>query len=222
MRSSGDVLRDLGERDVRGDAGVPELVQHVELAGRALECDRIADEADLVVIARVGEAHGRLVEGGEEHRVGPTGRSKTQRAAEIVGRGLAAGERRLAALEVGRIMVPEVDEDRLAGIGRQGIALTDDMQIRLQAGIVGTELEQAQIAKDDIAGGIAQVGLSQDADSEFRADAGGITHRDRNHRQGSLRLDIHLVLPRPAAAGCLAPAYHGGHRESKYAVCSIT
>ena len=216
----GDVLGDLGQRDMRGDAGVPELLQHVELAGRALERDRVAHEADLVVIAGIGEAHRRLVEGREEHRICLAGGSEAQRAAEIIGRGLAAGERRLAALEIGRIMILEIDEDRLAGVSRQGVTVADDMQVGRQAGIGGAELEQAVVAEDDVARGLAEIGLGQDAGGEFGADAGWIAHGDRDHRQGSVR--VHLVLPRPASTGCLAFAYHGAHGQSKYAVCSIT
>ena len=76
------------------------------------------------------------------------------------------------------------------------------MEIGGQAGIVGTEPEQTIVAKDDVAGSGAQIGLGQDAGGQFRADAGGVAHRDRDHRQGSVRLDIHLVLPgraQPAA-----------------------
>ena len=76
-----------------------------------------------------------------------------QRAAEIVGRRLAARERRLAALEIGRIMVAEIDEDRLVAERQERLALAHDLHLRIDAAILDAEIEQALVAEDDIAGG---------------------------------------------------------------------
>ena len=53
------------QRDMRGDAGIPQAFQDVELAGRAVEVNDFGDEFDFILVARIDVAHGLFVEGGE-------------------------------------------------------------------------------------------------------------------------------------------------------------
>lgn len=52
---------DVLQGNVRGDPSVPDRFQNVELARLALESNGLGDEANLVVIARIGVAHGLLL-----------------------------------------------------------------------------------------------------------------------------------------------------------------
>src|ERR687890_23022 len=65
-------------------ARIPEPVEDVEFARRVGLAEHVVDEADLVVIGGVRHAHGRLVEGREEHRVRPAGFRREERAAGIL------------------------------------------------------------------------------------------------------------------------------------------
>ena len=81
-----------------------------------------------------------------------------QRAAKILGRSLAAGQRRRAALEIGGVVVGEIDEDGPV-TERQRVAALHDLDLRIDATVLDAEIEQALVAEDDIAGRATQIGL---------------------------------------------------------------
>ncbi len=68
-RLPGDEARDLRQRGMRGDAGVPQMIEYVELAPRPAAQLRSVD-LDLVDTARLEEPHPMLVEGREGDRIG--------------------------------------------------------------------------------------------------------------------------------------------------------
>jgi hypothetical protein len=68
-RLPGDEARDLRQRDMRGDAGVRQMIEYVELAPRPAAQLR-SDDLDLVDTARLEESHRMLVEGREGDRIG--------------------------------------------------------------------------------------------------------------------------------------------------------
>src|SRR5262249_56991254 len=61
---------DFRERDVRGDPRIPQLVEDVELAGRAFQSDHLCRKGDLVVVGWAGKPHGLFVEWGKADRIG--------------------------------------------------------------------------------------------------------------------------------------------------------
>src|SRR6478672_11647237 len=97
---------------MRGDARVPQPVQYVEFARRAIKPNHVGRKADLVVIDRVREAHGLLVEWREADRVGPAVPSHRQRMTVIGERKPTALGGRGASRNRGRIEVAEIDKDR--------------------------------------------------------------------------------------------------------------
>src|SRR5690606_28758072 len=108
---AGDEAGDVPEWHVRGDAGVPEALEDVELAGRAVGAELLSEEGDLVLIGGVGQAHGGLVEGSEGDGLGMAGGGIAQGGAEVgdgEGAALAAD---LAEADGGRVEVAEIDED---------------------------------------------------------------------------------------------------------------
>lgn len=91
----GDEARDLRKRDMRGDAGVPQMIEHIDFAPRPAAQLR-ADDLDLVEKARLEEPRRMLVEGRESDRTRQSIAGELQRLAEIGEREAPACERAFA------------------------------------------------------------------------------------------------------------------------------
>ena len=172
------MLRDVLERNVRGDPRIPDLLQHIELAHLAVEAGDVDHKADLVVIARISVAHGLLVEGREHHGIGAAGIGHFERLAEIGGGEGAALERGFAALDLVRRKMLQINHGM--ALASRGAGCCQHFKVQLDAGFLRAFVEDAAIADHDDAGSFPRFRIGQKHGRQFGADASRIAHRQGN------------------------------------------
>ena len=165
---------------MRGHARIPGLAQNVELACGHRCLEHIAHEADLVVVPVIGKAHRLLVERREEHGVGAAGLGEQQRTTEILGREKTALEGCRRGRHLIGAQVLEIDENRAGRAFRNLILRRDHLDVHVDTGDLGALLQNPQVAENDEVRSGAKFFCGDELGSEFRADAGGIAHRERN------------------------------------------
>jgi hypothetical protein len=111
-RVARDALGDARERHMRGDARVPQAGQHVELARLGGQPEHLLREHDLVLVARMREPHGRLVEGREHDGLGDAGDRRGHRRLEVLERVAATGVLDRSHADGRGIQMAEVDQHR--------------------------------------------------------------------------------------------------------------
>ena len=98
------------KRDMRRHARIPDLFQHVEFPHLLAMLQHIGDEADFVVIARIGKAHGLLVEGREAYRIDFAVTAKLKGLAEVLDGKAPACKGRLPLADIARRQIAKIHE----------------------------------------------------------------------------------------------------------------
>lgn len=140
-----DCRGDFRQWNVRSYPGVPETFQHIEFTRDARKTDGVGDKTDFVLVTGIYVAHRLLVELRKADGVNRSGLCHVQGAAEVVDGEGAADLRRLAALDLIRREVFQIDEMR-GGSRGQRLPLPEIDQCRIHAGNLGALLENAAVA----------------------------------------------------------------------------
>ena len=171
----GDQGGDRGQRHVRGDAGVPEAVKHIELPGLVgTAAQNLRHVTDLVHVGPVGHVHRRLVERREADPAQAARRREPKAGVEIAQGEAAACCRRLSNGDDVGIEVAEIQDDRAVPGGRlTGHRRSEAIEVHAQG--AGLAPEDASVSHDDQVGGRANLRVGQQLDGELGPDARRIT-----------------------------------------------
>ena len=164
---------------MRGDAGVPETFQNIELAPVSGGLQRFRDDTDFIVIAGQGQAHGLLVERGKRDGFGLAFAGHRQRVLEVAQRKAPTGQRHFAAGDVGRVEIAQVNQGMAGGLRATPFGAG---QINVKTGIGSPHRQDARIANHLQARGLGHLLVGEQSCGQFRADAAGIAHRQGNER----------------------------------------
>jgi hypothetical protein len=161
---------------MRGDAGVPEIVHHVELADGPDGAEFVHHEFQLVVERVPAELQRLLVEGGEGDRIDPPLARQPQGRREVLQHRATAGRRHLPHPDRRGVEVLHVEDDdrRIARQCRR--QAVDRGKRQAHAGHDLARLQDPAVADDDDPGIRRQFRVGQQLRHQFPADAGRVAH----------------------------------------------
>ena len=165
--------RDVLERNVRGDARSPELLEHVELAAGAVMLQHRREPAQLVLLLHASGAQRRLVERREAHGVDFTVLREVEREAQRVEHEGAVRRPRVRGPERGRIpAVPLQARHRQRRLGC--VTPRHRRQIELDSRACRRGVE-AHALRDEPDARIGQrTAIGEHLGDQLGADAGGV------------------------------------------------